>query len=71
MATILQQGTTGDGYDVRVLVTERAHTLHFVTQPSDTELAVVLANLEKRLLDEIVQETINEQEEGNVFLFDE
>ena len=71
MTTILSQGATGDGYDVRVMIVERAHVLHFVTQPSDTELAVVLANLEKRLLDEIVQETINEQEEGNVFLFDE
>jgi hypothetical protein len=40
MATILSQGPTGDGYDVRFLEAGQAETLHFRTPPPDASAAV-------------------------------
>lgn len=40
MATILSQGPTGDGYDVRVLEAGAAETFHFQQQPADVEAAL-------------------------------
>lgn len=40
MATIMSQGLTGDGYDVRILEAGQAEVLHFAQQPEDVDAAV-------------------------------
>jgi hypothetical protein len=40
MVTILSQGPTSDGYDVRFLNGTQAETLHFKKQPADADAAI-------------------------------
>lgn len=51
MATIIRQGETGDGYDVRVIADADggAHVLHFQIQPEPQALLDAIAAFELML----------------------
>ena len=70
MATILSQGATIDGYDVRFLTAGQAHTLHFRSQPDETTLTDALDAFERRIMDDIEQRK-SLREEGEHGLFDQ
>ena len=56
MATILSQGITCDGYDVRILDGGESHTIHFQTMPAD--VAAEVASFVARLADQRAAEEI-------------
>lgn len=71
MATILNQGPTGDGYDVRFVTAGQAYVLHFAAQPSADALQDALLRFEQRLMDDIAAAMDTDREEGDVLLYAE
>jgi hypothetical protein len=66
MATIMRQAATLDGWDVLILTAGQTHSLHFVAQPGEAELADAINAFEARLLNAATTET----EETTNGLFD-
>jgi len=67
MATIISQGPTIDGYDVRILTAGETHVLHFAAPPSDGAVLDAITAFESRLMDA----AISEREEGDYAIFDQ
>ena len=63
LATILSANTVGDGYDVRIVTGGETHTLHFLAEPTESELSETMFGFEQRLLNELVDKKGLDEEE--------